>query len=166
MAFWGMSARSFAIDRRGLLIASPALLALAGCNNAPRIYELQASRDEGCMCCGEWVKTLEATGRFKVTMFDQGDAPSFKRSAGVPEDMAGCHTAMVEKYVIEGHVPAADILRLLDERPKGVLGLVVPGMPRGSPGMEQPNGAKDAYVVYAFEAGGVTREFASYPGSA
>ena len=150
-------------DRRSLLIASPTLLAFAGCNNAPRVYTLQASRDDGCVCCGEWVKTLEATGRFRVEMFDQGDAPSFKRSVGVPEGMAGCHTAIVEKYVIEGHVPAADILRLLAERPKGVLGLVVPGMPRGSPGMEQPNGATDPYTVFAFQAGGVTREYASYP---
>ena len=154
------------LDRRSLLIASPVLLGLAGCNNAPRIYDLQTSRDDGCLCCSQWAKVLEATGRFRISLFDQGDAPSFKRSVGVPEGMAGCHTALVEKYVIEGHVPADDILRLLAERPKGVLGLVVPGMPRGSPGMEQPNGTKDAYTVFAFEAGGVSREYASYPGSA
>lgn len=153
-----------ALDRRTLLLASPVLLGLASCNG-PRIYTLQASRDDGCLCCGEWVKTLEATGRFNIMMFDQGDVPSFKRSVGVPEGMAGCHTALVETYVIEGHVPAADILRLLEQRPRGVLGLVVPGMPRGSPGMEQPNGAKDAYTVFAFEAGGVAREFATYPGN-
>jgi hypothetical protein len=152
------------LHRRSLLLAAPVLI--AGCQAHPKVYELQASRDDGCLCCGEWVKTLEATGRFRIAMFDQGDAPSFRRSVGVPEGMAGCHTALVEKYVVEGHVPAADILRLLDRRPKGVLGLVVPGMPRGSPGMEQPNGAKDAYIVFAFRAGGVTEEFAKYPGDA
>lgn len=153
------------LNRRRLLIAAPVML--AGCApQAPKVYDLQTSRDDGCTCCTQWAKTLEATGRFRISMFDAGDLPSFKRSVGVPEGMAGCHTAMAERYVIEGHVPAADILRLLEQKPAGVLGLVVPGMPRGSPGMEQPNGAKDEYIVYAFKAGGVKEEFAHYPGSA
>lgn len=150
------------LHRRALLLAAPVVL--AGCGG-PRVYDLKTSRDDGCLCCSQWAKVLEATGRFRISLFDAGDAPSFKRSVGVPEGMAGCHTALAENYVIEGHVPADDILRLLAERPKDVLGLVVPGMPRGSPGMEQANGAKDAYVVYAFKAGGVTEEYASYPGA-
>lgn len=152
-------------DRRTLLLATPALV--AGCAApGPKIYDLQTSRDDGCLCCGEWAKRFEATGRFRVTLFDAGDMPTFKRSVGVPTGMVGCHTAMAEKYVIEGHVPAEDVLRLLEQKPKDVLGLVVPGMPRGSPGMEQPDGAKDEYVVFAFKAGGVTEEFARYSGSA
>jgi hypothetical protein len=150
-------------DRRSLLLASPALA--IGCAQGPKIYDLQATRDDGCLCCGDWVKAVESTGRFRVTMFDASDLPSFKRSAGVPVGMASCHTAMAGKYVIEGHVPPEDILRLLDERPAGVVGLVVPGMPRGSPGMEQPNGVKDAFVVYAFNAGQEVLEYASYPGN-
>jgi hypothetical protein len=153
------------LNRRSLLLATPALV--AGCTSpGPRIYDLQTSRDDGCICCSAWAKTVEATGRFRVSMFDAGDMPTFKRSVGVPVGMAGCHTAMAERYVVEGHVPAADILRLLEERPKDVLGLVVPGMPRGSPGMEQENGAKDEFVVFAFKAGGVKEEFAFYPGNA
>ena len=154
-------------DRRTLLVTglltAPALL--AGCQQGPKIYDLQTSRDDGCLCCTQWAKTIEATGRFKVSMFDAGDMPTFKRHVGVPEGMAGCHTAMAERYVIEGHVPAEDILRLLETRPRDVLGLVVPGMPRGAPGMEQPNGEKDPFVVWAFKAGGVKEEFASYPGN-
>jgi hypothetical protein len=156
-------ARLFHLNRRKLLVAAPAVL--AGCAQQPRVYDLRTSRDDGCVCCSEWAKVLEATGRFRITMFDAGDAPGFKRSVGVPAGMAGCHTALAENYVIEGHVPANDILRLLEEKPRGVLGLVVPGMPRGSPGMEQENGAKDEFVVYAFRAGGVTEEYAFYPGN-
>ncbi len=152
------------VNRRSLLLVPPAF-AIAGCKTTPKIYELKTSRDDGCMCCSSWAEQMEATGRFRVAMFDAGDLPSFKRSVGVPVGMAGCHTALVESYVIEGHVPAEDILRLLDEKPKGVLGLVVPGMPRGAPGMEQPNGTKDAFVVWAFKVGDVKEEFASYPGN-
>jgi hypothetical protein len=151
-------------DRRSLLLASPALL--AGCVQGPKVHDLQVSRDEGCTCCSSWADVMEATGRFKVSLFNAGDLPAFKRSVGVPAGMAACHTALVERYVIEGHVPAEDILRLVETKPAGVLGLVVPGMPRGSAGMEQPNGAKDPYVVFAFKADGVAEEFARYPGGA
>jgi hypothetical protein len=152
------------LNRRKLLVMPPAVV-LAGCSAGPRTYDLKTSRDDGCLCCTHWAKTIEESGRFRVSMFDAGDLPAFKRSVGVPAGMAGCHTAIAEGYVIEGHVPAHDILRLLDERPPGVLGLVVPGMPRGSPGMEQANGEKDAFTVWAFKAGEVKEEFASYPGS-
>ena len=152
------------LSRRGLLLV-PSAFAIAGCNTGPKIYDLKTSRDDGCLCCTHWAKTIEASGRFRVTLFDAGDLPTFKRSVGVPEGMAGCHTAMADKYVIEGHVPAADIIRLLEEKPAGVLGLVVPGMPRGSPGMEQENGTKDEFVVYAFKANEETYEFARYPGN-
>lgn len=150
-------------DRRALLLA--ALVLASGCARGSRIYDLKISRDDGCLCCTHWAKTIEATGRFRVSMFDAGDMPTFKRSVGVSVGMAVCHTAMAENYVIEGHVPAADILRLLGDKPKAVLGLVVPGMPRGSPGMEQESGAKDEFIVHAFKAGDATEKFAFYPGN-
>jgi hypothetical protein len=148
-------------SRRTLLIAGSAAV-LSGCAQGPRVYDLQMSRDDGCICCADWAKSIEKTGRFKVSMFDAGDLPSFKRSVGVPVGMGACHTAKVEGYVIEGHVPAADILRLIEERPEGVLGLVVPGMPRGSEGMEQANGQKDDFTVWAFRAGGEKLEYHTY----
>jgi hypothetical protein len=117
------------LHRRHLLIAAPVLI--AGCQTPPKVYNLRASRDEGCTCCSAWADAMQATGRFKVSMFDAGGLPAFKRSAGVPESMAGCHTAMAENYVIEGHVPPEDVLRLLEQKPRCILGLVVPGMPRG-----------------------------------
>ena len=153
------------IDRRSLMLAGSGL-ALAACAQTPKVYDLLVSRDDGCTCCASWAAAMEKTGRFKVSMFDAGDLLSFKRSVGVPEGLAGCHTAKVEGYIIEGHVPAREILRLLEERPASVLGLAVAGMPRGSDGMEQANGQKDAFTVWAFEAGGVKHAYASYPASA
>src|SRR6185295_9779173 len=92
-------------DRRSLLLAGSAF-ALTACTQTPKAYELLVSRDDGCTCCSAWAAAMEKTGRFKVSMFDAGDLPSFKRSVGVPEGLAGCHTAKVEGYIVEGHVPA------------------------------------------------------------
>lgn len=153
------------LNRRTLMLAGSAAV-LSACAQGPRVYDLQMSRDDGCVCCADWAAALEKSGRFKVSMFDAGDLPSFKRSVGVPVGMGACHTAKVEGYVIEGHVPGADILRLIAEKPAGVLGLVVPGMPRGSEGMEQANGQKDAFVVWAFKAGGEKVEYATHPADA
>jgi hypothetical protein len=89
-----------------------------------------------------------------------------KRRLGVPADLAACHTATIEGYVIEGHAPAADILRLVEERPSGVLGLAVAGMPIGSPGMEQPSMGRDAFDVIAFHADGGRTVFTNYPARA
>jgi hypothetical protein len=103
---------------------------------------------------------MRQTGRFNARMRDEADMPALKRRLGVPADLTACHTAQVEGYVIEGHVPADDILRLLSARPGGVRGLAVAGMPIGSPGMEQPGSASDPFVVVAF---GVARsEFARH----
>ncbi len=86
-----------------------------------------------------------------------------KARYGVPSALYSCHTAIVDGYVIEGHVPAAEIQRLLQERPPDIIGLAVPGMPVGSPGMESPDGTTQPYQVFAFSADGTTRVFASYP---
>ena len=150
------------------LSASTVLGATAGvaaCQQAPRIYDMQVSRDTGCPCCHVWTEIVQTTGRFRVTMIDAPDLPAFKRRLGVPAGLGSCHTALVESLVVEGHVPAEDILRLLDLRPAGVKGIAVPGMPRGSPGMEQPNGVVDPYEVVAFGADGSQSVFSRYTGS-
>lgn len=105
-------------------------------------------KDPNCGCCSAWVEHLEAAG-FAVNTHGHGDMRSIKIEHGVPARLASCHTAVIDGYVIEGHVPAADIQRLL-ESDAAVAGLAVPGMPHGSPGME--TGRLDDYVVYAWQA--------------
>jgi hypothetical protein len=115
-----------------------------------------------CGCCGEWVKHLRANG-FAVEAKYVDDIVAVKRAQGVPEALWSCHTALVGGYAIEGHVPAADIVRLLGERPRvngaPARGLAVPGMPAGAPGMEQ--GAPQSYATIAFGPDG-SRIFARH----
>ncbi len=126
---------------------------------------VQVWKDPNCGCCHLWVEHLQANG-FKVEVRDVGNTAARKR-LGMPEKLGSCHTATVGGYVIEGHVPAADIHRLLKERPVA-LGLSVPGMPIGSPGMDGPEykGRKDAYDVLLVQKDGSTRSFQRYPGQA
>jgi hypothetical protein len=138
------------------------LLGPAACSQSPRVYDMKVSRDVGCLCCHAWAELMEQSGRFNITLTDGEDLPAMKQRLGVPGGFGSCHTGVVDGYVVEGHVPAEDILQLLEERPSGVRGLAVPGMPRGSPGMEQPNGARDPYDVYAFKANGETTIFAHH----
>ena len=102
-----------------------------------------------CGCCSKWVDHMTASG-FKVTAHDTSDMQSVKTKLGVPDAMASCHTSVVAGYIIEGHVPAADIQRLLRDKPK-IAGLAVPGMVMGSPGME--GSRSDPYNVMAFGEG-------------
>jgi hypothetical protein len=138
------------VQRRTVLKWIAATTTLSACQQSPRIYDTKVSRDVGCPCCHVWTDLMEKTGRFKITLIDVPDLQAYKHQVGVPAGLGSCHTAMVDGYVVEGHVPAEDILRLLADRPTGVVGIAVPGMPRGSPGMEQPNGVVDAYEVIAF----------------
>lgn len=166
-----MTATSALLHRRTLLrwAAAPVVLSALGmagaCQTAPRVYDLNVSRDDGCPCCHVWADQMLATGRFKVNLVDAPDLPAYKRKLGVPAGLDACHTAVVDGLIVEGHVPAADILRLLSERPRGVIGIAVPGMPRGSPGMEQPNGAIDSYQTIAFDAEGRQSVFAEHAGN-
>jgi hypothetical protein len=139
-----------------LLMASPAMAA----TDDPRSIEVWKSPT--CGCCGKWVDHLEANG-FAVTANNTASATldRIKRQAGVEEKLASCHTAKVDGYVIEGHVPASDIKRLLDDRPDAV-GLTVPNMPIGSPGMEQPDGATEPYDVLLIKKDGSVEVFASH----
>lgn len=111
-----------------------------------------------CGCCNAWVDHLRENG-FRVAATNTNALDSIKRRHGVEAGHASCHTAIVGSYVVEGHVPAADIRRLLAERP-AVTGLAVPGMPAGSPGMEGPY--KESYEVLAFTRGGRTTVFAKH----
>ena len=113
-------------------------------------------KTDGCGCCNGWVEHLQAAG-FDVDARDVSDLMSVKRDAGVPADLSSCHTALIDGYVVEGHVPAYVVLKLLEERPE-ITGITVPGMPVGSPGMEGPN-AKP-YEVLAFDGEGNRTVFA------
>lgn len=118
---------------------------------------LTVYRDAGCGCCQEWAMRARDAG-YRVVVTDDTDMPSVKRRFGVPEALASCHTTVAGAYVIEGHVPLADVRRLLAARPANVKGIAVPGMPLGSPGMESPDGHRQPFEVFAFDAAGrVTR---------
>jgi hypothetical protein len=117
-------------------------------------------KDPNCGCCSIWVEHLRKNG-FEVKVQDAGNMVEIKRKLGVPTHLQSCHTGVVDGYTIEGHVPAAEIQRLLKERPNAK-GLTVPGMPLGSPGMEA-GGASERYSVLLFDANGKTSEFKVYP---
>ncbi len=112
-----------------------------------------------CGCCANWVKHLEANG-FTTKVTDVEDMTTVKAKYGVPGRLQSCHTAVVNGYVLEGHVPASEVQRLIKERP-AVVGVTVPGMPIGSPGMEVGN-AVQPYNVLTFDKQGQTSVFASY----
>ena len=119
---------------------------------------IQVYKSPTCGCCEQWISHLEANG-FEVVAKDLPDVSVVKRQNGLPPSLASCHTAIVGGYVVEGHVPAADIERLLREKPK-IVGLAVPGMPIGSPGMEGPK--PEAYDVIAFDGQGHQQVYASH----
>jgi len=156
-----MTRRSWLASVAGVLAGSAALGALPR-----RAYgdvvatPLTVYKDPSCGCCTKWVAHLAANG-LKPVVKDRSDMAALKDSLGVPMALRSCHTAVAGKYVIEGHVPAADLKRLLSSAPKDVLGLAVPDMPSGSPGMEM-GGRADRYDVIAFGSGGKTHVFATH----
>lgn len=132
--------------------------AIAGTvQDAPTIQVYKAPT---CSCCGRWVEHLEAEG-FDVETIEvnSGELVAVKQARGVDTDLMSCHTAVVGDYVVEGHVPASDIARLLEERPE-IAGLAVPGMPTGSPGMEGAD--REPYEVLTFGGEGERRVWASH----
>jgi hypothetical protein len=115
-----------------------------------------------CQCCGKWVSHLETNGfAVKTNAADTAALDRIKRAAGIGEKLDACHTGKIDGYVIEGHVPASDIKRLVAERPDAI-GLTVPGMPVGSPGMEQRDGKTEPYDVLLIKKDGTTKIFASH----
>jgi len=139
--------------RHGVLLASFALPMAASAAGEVMVY-----KDPNCGCCNAWVDHMKANG-FQVQVEDTRDVNSIKQANGLTRELASCHTAFVDGYVIEGHVPAADVKRLLAERPQ-IIGLAVPGMPMGSPGMEGPT--KQPYNVVTFSKGGETEVFSRH----
>ena len=142
----------------GTLIVAGAILFLAMPSHRENAVAITVYKSPTCNCCNSWVDHLRDAG-FVVTAKNSADMDSIKKSAGVPPMLQSCHTALVDGYVIEGHVPANDIRRLLRERP-AITGLTVPGMPMGSPGMEGPY--RDPYDVLMFDREGRTQVYASY----
>ncbi|WP_299354709.1 DUF411 domain-containing protein [uncultured Shimia sp.] len=124
--------------------------------------EIKVYKDPDCGCCNAWIDILQNSG-FDASAHNvsRGALVRFKLDNGLNEEMMSCHTGVVEGYLIEGHVPPADILRLLKERPDAV-GLTVPGMPYGSPGMG-PETEREAYSVFLVRKDGTADVFAKYP---
>jgi hypothetical protein len=151
------------ISRRGFVLgacaASVTAALPAGAEAGPGVHVL---KDPNCGCCSAWVEILQSEG-FDVTVEESmGTAlAQYKRDNGIPQAMGSCHTGRIAGYMIEGHVPPADIRRLLEERPDAI-GLAVPGMPYGSPGMG-PESQREAYVVHLIRRDGPTLPFATYP---
>ena len=117
-------------------------------------------KTSGCGCCREWVAHLEDNG-FVVTTHDVPGTGPYRERFGVPRSLASCHTGVIEGYALEGHVPAAEIKRIIAERPKA-RGLAVPGMPVGSPGMEVDGTRRDAFDVVLFDDEGGRKVYQHY----
>ena len=156
-----MSSSNPAPDRRRLLLAAPALLLMAGCAQAAPPLDLVVYKTPWCGCCKGWITHMTRAG-FKPTVHEVEDLTPIREKHGVPFNLSSCHTGLIGGYAVEGHVPPADVLRLLKERPKA-LGLTVPGMPIGSPGMESPGGETEACAtLLLLDRSGKTRVFARH----
>lgn len=152
-----MQKNRFAIPTlsQALLVGLFTSVAWAG----PTTPVIDVYKSPTCGCCTKWIDHLKANG-FAVRSHDTADVAQHKQRLGIPAEYGSCHTAQIGGYVIEGHVPARDIKRLLKEKPQA-RGLTVPGMPVGSPGMEQ-GGHKDAYDVILLDKRGAPRVYSRY----
>jgi hypothetical protein len=154
-----ISRRTFVIQATGLGVALAGGSRLrAVTSDAPP--NLTVYKSPTCGCCTKWVDHVKAAG-FTTVVHDDDDMAAVKDNLGVPSKLRSCHTAQVGKYVLEGHVPAEDIRRLLQEQPK-VAGLAVPGMPASSPGMAVPGEPHEPYEVLAYAPDGSTSLFAKH----
>lgn len=138
---------------------APAAQAGAAADAEARSEKLVVYKSPTCGCCSAWVEHVQEAG-FEVEVHDVANVQPVKQEHGVPGHLASCHTTLVGGYVVEGHVPADVIRRLLAERPD-IAGIAVPGMPVGSPGMEVPGGRTDPYDVIAFTRDGGVSVFES-----
>lgn len=143
----------------GLMFMASALQAEQAAVKPAAKPVIEVYRSQGCSCCGAWLEHMRAA-QFDVKDHILEDNSAIKTRYGVTSELASCHTAVVNGYVVEGHVPASDIKRLLTDKPK-VSGLTVPGMPVGTPGMEMGS-KKDAYQVISFDKNHTTQVFHDY----
>ena len=168
------------MTRRSLLglVAAGSGMALAACNSssrttateekngaarAPRVDaanvgQMLVYRDPECGCCEAWAD-IARKADYRVVVEDRADMAAVKVRYGVPARLASCHTAVIGGYAIEGHVPMRHVAKLLRDKPRDIRGIAVPGMPRGSPGMEMPDGSVDAFEVMQFSGDGEISEF-------
>ena len=147
-----------ALSRRAVLAGAALALSAAARAAAPR--ELTVYKTPWCGCCRGWGTHMGRAG-FRTRVVEVDDLGPVREKHGVPFELSSCHTGVTGGYVVEGHVPPADVLRLLEERPRA-LGLTVPGMPLGSPGMESPTGQREAFQTLLLLKGGGTRVFARH----
>ena len=168
-----LSAPASPLHRRSLLVGSVAAFAsaLTACDRpsdakappqrpAPPRPEVVIYKTASCGCCKGWVTHMTRAG-YPTRVVELEDLTQIREKYGVPFPLSSCHTAVVGGYVVEGHVPPADVDRLLAEKPKA-RGITVPGMPLGSPGMESPTGESEAYDTLLLLEGGGTRVFAHH----
>ena len=159
-----MDRRSFmrtALGAGAVLAALPRSAAAAHTARTAPLPPMTVYKSASCGCCHGWVEHARTSG-FTVKTIDTEDLPNVKRELGVPASLQSCHTVVVGNYLVEGHVPAADVKRMLTEKP-AIRGIAVPGMPVGSPGMEQgPPSGYQKYDVIAFTAQGRTSVFARH----
>lgn len=128
--------------------------------NAQSAGVVEVWKDPYCGCCSKWIDQMKAAG-FSMRVHDTRDLAAIKKRHGIPQHLRSCHTAKVGDYIVEGHVPIADVKRLLGQKPK-VVGISVPGMPIGSPGMEVPSGEVEPYEVVTFDKHDKTSVFAKH----
>lgn len=146
--------------RLPVLLSTVVLLGLAGCRSEAQMPTVTVYKTPTCGCCGLWAEHMTEAG-FEVKTVDVASLDDVKARLGVPNTLASCHTAVVGDYVVEGHVPAEDVERLLAEQPDAT-GLAVPGMPIGSPGMEVEGRQGEQYDVFLFTRDGRASVFSHH----
>ena len=156
--------RAFRMIVAALLLAASAAGFAATPNTSPvestALPLVTVHKSPYCGCCVKWIEHMQAAG-FEVKVVDTDDMTPVKQRVGVPPGKGSCHTAEVDGYFVEGHVPADDVKRMLAEKPQA-RGIVVPGMPMGSPGMEMPDGHVQAYDVQLIDKDGLSSTWSSH----
>lgn len=144
---------------RRLFLGAAAFVGMTGtaCAQTPRSRNLTVFKTPTCACCDAWITHMRDAG-FNTSITVLPSLQSVRSSRGMPDALASCHTGLIDGYLVEGHVPVRDVIRLLAERPTAV-GLAVPAMPLGSPGMETPQGHKEPYDTLLVLRSGATRVF-------
>lgn len=153
--------RQFALAGLAALALPAGALAQVQAQGQANSVQVEVWKSPSCGCCKDWIAHMEKSG-FRFTVHETGNT-AVRQRMRIPLALGSCHTAVIGRYAIEGHVPAKDVQRLLREKPEAV-GLTVPGMPIGSPGMDGPEygGRKDAFDVLLVAADGSTRVYSSY----